>query len=251
MIPFAGHTGTETFPVRTYDADSTGRAGIRAIADYFQEAASGHARTLGFPAERLRAEQLAWVLARLQITVNRFPPAGETVTAVTWPAAHERHMAYRCYELYTQDGELLAAGTSAWVTIHLADRSMVPLPDFIRDGYPQDNPPCRPFETRTLPRLREEAAGVRIRTRRADLDINGHVNNGHYLQWLLECMPCDRQNELRAMDISFRAECFADTEIVSARGALTGEHTVLHCIRTADDAKELCRARSRWAAPLG
>ncbi|MFV0422874.1 acyl-[acyl-carrier-protein] thioesterase [Oleidesulfovibrio sp.] len=246
MTTHAHHPHKESFTIRTYDADQNGNVSIRAIANYFQEAASNHARAMGFPAERLLEQNLAWVLARLQIVIERLPYVGESVVVVTWPSSHERHMAYRCYELISEEGEPLARGTSAWVTVNLESRSMSPLPEFITTGYPQDNPPCLPFESRTLPRLKTPAKSVTLRTRKADLDINGHVNNVHYLEWATEPVCTSPDITIQYINISFRAECFAGKNLSSSIGQQGEDNCLLHSIRNEDDNKELCRVRTRW-----
>jgi len=235
--------GTEDVVVRCYETGPGGLARPATFADYFQEAASNNARALGFPGERLWAQGMAWVLARLALHVHRYPAAGETVCIRTWPAAHDRTIAQRCYEATDIHGQPLAWGTSAWVVMDMASRRMLPIPDFVAQGYPKDQPDCRPFATRAVPKLREPAHQAQLLSRRADMDANGHVNNARYVDWVLEAMQQDfaATHEPSMVDITFRAECGAGVPLVSLCSA-PEEQTSLHSLRLAPAATPECHA---------
>lgn len=238
--------GTETITIRCYEVGSSGVTTPTAFADFFQEAASNNARTLGFPGERLWAQGMAWVLTRLSITVDRYPVAGETISIRTWPSTHERNVAQRCYEAYDAQGNQIAQATSAWMVIDFASRTMVPIPDFVTEGYPKNQPACRPFATRAVPKLRDAASTSSIRTRRSDLDMNGHVNNARYADWVLEAVPDSflAGHEPVLTDITFRAECGAGITLTTSCSATTDNET-LHSV-CQEDGTELCRARILW-----
>ncbi len=249
--------GTETMTLRCYEAGPDGQPTPATFANLFQEAASNNARELGFPGDRLWAEGMAWVLTRLGMGIHRYPAVGDPVTIRTWPSAHERSVAQRCYEALDAQGQTLAWGTSAWMVMDMQSRHALPVPTFVTEGYPKGQPPCQPFATRAVPKLRDEstACAAQIRTRRADMDMNGHTNNAHYAEWVMEPVPshvCARY-EPSMFDITFRAECGAGMD-VQALCSFTEEHGAdaasqvresLHSLRL-PDGTELCRARTLW-----
>ena len=73
------------------------------------------------------------------------------------------------------------------------------------------------YEVEKLPDAREIGAiegsqcsvPVMHYTRRSDLDMNGHVNNCIYTEWLLESVPKSYwdEYELKELIIEFKAEC--------------------------------------------
>ncbi len=244
--PNAPLAGCETIPVRCYEVGADGATTPTAFADYFQEAASNNARLLGFPGERLWEQGMAWVLTRLAMEVHRYPLAGETITIRTWPSVHERNVAQRCYEAFDAQGAPLAHATSAWMVIDFASRRMVPIPDFVTEGYPSNQPPCHGFATRAVPRLRDIAHSAPLLTRRSDLDMNGHVNNARYADWVLEAVPeaTLSTREPALFDITFRAECGAGATLSSSCSDTEAGES-LHAV-SLDDGTELCRARVVW-----
>jgi len=239
--------GIESFTIKTYHTDRFGKACPAAFASFFEEAAANNARLHGFPSEFLLEHGIAWVLSRLTMTVDRYPDAGETITIHTWPSVHTPNLALRCFEVFDERNHLIAEGTTAWLVIDIKKRKLVPVPEAITRNYPADNPPCKEFPTRVVPRLRAGEHESPLISRKADLDINGHVNNVRYLGWIQESMPEDimLEYEPALIDISYRAECTAQEKLISKSGK-TADGDYLHSIVLEDSGKELCRARTEW-----
>jgi hypothetical protein len=120
-------------------------------------------------------------------------------------------------------------------------------------------------------------AGAPIRVRRADVDMNRHVNNTRYIAWLLEQVPpagIDVEYLTAAgIDVEYRAECGIDDEVHSRAEAVVhqgegdgggseseggGESgadegaavTSHHALLRKRDGAEVLRARVLWRPPL-
>lgn len=239
--------GIESFTIKTYHTDRFGKASPATFASFFEEAAANNARLLGFPGEYLLKHGIAWVLSRLTLTVDRYPCAGETISIHTWPSAHTPNLALRCFEVFDAENHLIAEGTTAWLVIDIKKRKLVSVPDFISQNYPDNTPPCKEFPTRVVQRLRTPEYECPIISRKADIDINGHVNNVRYLGWIQESMPEDfmMDHEPVLIDISYRTECGASKKLTSKSGK-TDDGDYLHSVSLDGTGKELCRARTEW-----
>ncbi|SIO19323.1 acyl-[acyl-carrier-protein] thioesterase [Halodesulfovibrio marinisediminis] len=239
--------GIESYTIKTYHTDRFGKASPAAFASFFEEAAANNARLHGFPGEYLLQHGFAWVLSRLTVTVDRYPYAGETISIHTWPSAHTPNLALRCFEVFDAENHLIAEGTTAWLVIDIEKRKLVPVPEFITQNYPANNPPCKEFPTRTVPRLRSPEHECPIISRKADIDINGHVNNVRYLGWIQESMPEEFMLEYEPVliDISYRTECGALKKLTSKSGKMD-DGDYLHSVSLDETGKELCRARTEW-----
>jgi len=77
----------ETFPVRFFESEPTGRATPAAMCRFAQEAAEGHCRTIGMSLLDMRAQNRMWVLTRFRLQMDCYPKVGETVTVQTWASA--------------------------------------------------------------------------------------------------------------------------------------------------------------------
>ena len=62
---------------------------------------------------------------------------------------------------------------------------------------------------------RETAGEMPFRARRGDIDLNGHVNNVHYVEWLVEALPAD-VGPVGDFEIAFKSETLAGEEVRSA-----------------------------------
>ena len=103
--------------------------------------------------------------------------------------------------------------------------------------------------------------------RRADMDMNGHINNVTYLAWALETVPSDVYDgmSLSEVEIDYKSECLAGqtVECLAApttreKGTSTsdrkapadapGARAFVHQLRRCDDegCYELVRARTTW-----
>lgn len=103
--------------------------------------------------------------------------------------------------------------------------------------------------------------------RRADMDMNGHINNVTYLAWALETVPEDVYGSmtLSEVEIDYKSECLAGhaVECLAApttreKGTSTadrkapadasGARAFVHMLRRCDDERcyELVRARTTW-----
>ena len=258
--------------VRYGEVGFDGVATLSSLANWLQEAAGQNAGLLGFGEEHLSPLGLSWILARLALRIKRLPAAGERLRVRTWPSALDR-FGHRGYEVYDEKDCLIVIGSSSWSVMNMRERRLASLPSDLAQSYPKDARPCLPFCCRVLPRLADRGERTALlRVRRDDLDINGHVNNAHYLAWLMEALPVpEKESGLSLtpdmLDISFRAECFPGDELESACGAApasedmaglarreqelspgSGEKVILHAIRrrTGERVEETCRAVSLW-----
>lgn len=194
--------------VRTYEVDANGRLALPFLTGYMQESAAYHAAALGVSMEKLHAAGVAWALYRMRLEIIEMPVRGEQILVETWPSGMERFSFFRDHRVISSDGKLLAQSTSTWLMFDLQTRRLTPPPD-------PDLEILSPEGVRHLPRAADRFKvpaecpySHSFPVRRSDLDINQHVNNLRYFQWLTDAVPGELiQNlSLREIDIIFRQE---------------------------------------------
>jgi|SRR5690554_3172873 medium-chain acyl-[acyl-carrier-protein] hydrolase len=243
-------TWKEQFTVRSYEADVTGRASILTLCNYLQEAASNHAYALRLSVEQLAELRLIWMLARLRVSVTRYPSWRDVVTVETWPSGENGLFATREFMMYDAEGNELARATSAWPLVDVERRRPVRLPEYIRElrvphrEYPLPGEP---------PRLKAPSGDIISRdftVRRSDLDLNRHTNNVRYVEWALETLPQETVDGLTVseLDVVFRAETTFGDEVLSLAGVQNddGRLIVEHAIIRKRDQKEAALVQSTW-----
>lgn len=250
--------------VRYGEVGHDGVVTLTSLANWLQEAAGLNALKLGFGEDIMTSMGLGWILTRLVLRIRRLPASGEAIRVRTWPSGLDR-FAHRGYEVYDADDQLIVSSGSAWSLMDVASRRLAAIPPELAEAFPDESLGCDAFTCRVLPRLApkdEEPAQASLRVRRDDLDLNQHVNNAHYLSWLLEPLPfVSGQAKIPSLvDLSFRAECFPGEKLVSAyaqAGPEVGDMPVIfdtpapcrliHAIRRAEGSQDdVCRAVTLW-----
>lgn len=206
--------GAYPFKVRTYECGPDGRATLPTICNYLQEAASVNAESLGFSKSNFASsgENISWVLTRLVVRMSRYPKWEETVTVETFPRGGRKIVAWRDFEIKDSSGARIGAASSEWMLIDLATRKVVPVPEAVfAAADPADEPVLgsAPFSKFRFPEG-DVAPASAFRAQKSHIDLNGHVNNVHYVEWMLE--PCADACPAAA-EIVFRSETFAGDEV--------------------------------------
>lgn len=243
---------TEVFTVRTFETDASGHLSVQNLCNYLQEAAGNHARALGVSVEHLLQKHLTWMLSRLHVKVQRYPAWGDTVFIDTWPSGHNGLFATREFRVYTEVGDQVARGTSAWLLIDTRRRRPIRLPDFI-DRIPTPEIP-RAVPDPFLKMLPLEQATIQrhFEVRFSDLDLNNHANNVSFINWAMESVPADvhRSHWIRSIEVYFRAEARQGDTIISRARKEPQEDGLLlhHALYNAADEKEqeIATLRTRW-----
>ena len=209
--------GVYSWAVRTYECGPDGRATMVSVCNWLQEAASLNAESLAFSKSDFEAagENISWVLTRLKVRIARFPKWEEKVSILTFPRGGRRIVAYRDFVLTGADGAELGRATSEWMLIDLASRKIVAIPDGVFAAANTVREPVfgeEPFAKLRWDCKAESPDALSFRARRGDIDLNGHVNNVHYVEWLMEGRP-DAAGPCRELDIVFKSETLAGEEV--------------------------------------
>lgn len=243
---------TEHFRVRFNEADATGFATIQTLGNWLQEAADQNARAMGWAREQLQARRLFWALTGLRISLTRYPRWRETATLATWPAGADRLFAWRDFELSDATGATLGVATSAWLLVNEDSRRPIRmLPEIGAAALPRPRALTHDFREKLAPPERAEHER-QFQVRRSDLDVNGHVNNVTFIEWVVESVPPGSIGTARVTDITleFQAEALlGDTVIAQAAKEPAANGTIFrHQLRRASDGRVLAVARTEWSA---
>ena len=230
------------FTVRSYEAGIDNHVTLPTLCNYMQEAAGISAANLGWGIRALQDEGLTWMLSRLRVSVARYVPWGETVTVRTWPSGMKgRLIAKRCFLGLDKTGAELFRASSEWLYVDMAAQKIAKLPETFAEIVPPGTPDVElPDIGGKFAHLPSVEGGVDILTRHSDLDFNDHVNNVHYVEWMLECGGRGVAALPGEMDIVFRQAAKAG-EALASEFCTAGDKT-LHAIRRSSDGATLATA---------
>lgn len=223
----------DIYQVRTREVDAAGRLKMSALADYFQEAAAHHTTALQIGPYQLKEYRLAWVLARLRIVIERHPGWGEKLTVHTWPKGDAPLAAARDFRLTDEQGRVVALASSTWLLLDIDAMRPRPLSALPVD-FPVD--PSLPPAMAEAPEKIPAPSPATILRRRSpnpcDIDLNGHLNNACYLDWVADSLPADH-SPVHGVEINYLAEIKAG-DLIAVSTAETCRGLVVQGVRESD-----------------
>ncbi len=243
----------EKFRVRTYEIDINGVANLASLCNYLQEAAGNHAEKLHVSIDDLGKDNKTWVLSRLRLSITNQPKLGQTITVRTWPSGTDRLFTTRDFEILDEDGHYLVKATSVWLVIDRTTRRPYRLPESIVNLIRPDTPRALTIDLhQQLPEPDHTVRSAELIARRSDLDVNGHVNNVHYIEWAIEPMDNAFLKKYRPVELTvqFLAESRQGTNVTSNLNELDNENSKLlrHQLIKKAEETPLARLETRWVA---
>lgn len=199
------------FALRTSDFDCRMQIKPSAVLDLFQEVAGAHANELGIGFDELLKKQLLWALVKVKFEIVNQIKMHQSVIVKTWPLPAGRITLQREYIIETLDGTPLVFGSSEWVTMHSEKRRIVPSTDI----YPlQEFCEDKMFEGKfvKVPDFTVDFPSTELFPTFCDLDMNGHVNNIRYADYVLNALNLSDES-IKAFQLDFHREVQKDTKL--------------------------------------
>ena len=233
--------------LRVSDFDYRGKLHASSILDLFQDVAGLHADLLGCGHDEIIVKKMIWVLVRVKFEVLSDVDMYQKVIVKTWPLAPSRAGFKREYLIEDENGKVIVKGSSDWVIMHSEKRKLMPA----KDIYPTD------FEFRTeraceekIPKIHDFEPNEETKTITPtflDIDLNRHVNNTKYANFVVNSVNLAEDEFIKTMQIDYRHEVRSDAPLqictarndgeILAKGINQEEETMFACKITLDSRK--------------
>jgi medium-chain acyl-[acyl-carrier-protein] hydrolase len=237
----------EMYGIRSYEVDRWGRVPVPVLLNFIQEGASNHADFLKLGFSHLEEIGRFWVLSRISIHVDTYPCWGESVALYTWPAGVDRLFALREFRLTDDRDRVILSASSAWLMLDVRRRRPVRIERlFMERGVTLDREPHgEVIESLPVPGGGEESIAATVQ--RSDLDLNDHVNNARYVEWVLDSYPEEfvRGHVVSDCTIHFLSESRSG-EHLDIQTVRRGDRSFLHSVVRFSDGNEVCRLLLAW-----
>lgn len=132
---------------------------------------------------------LVWIITDYDIEVVRLPRFAEEITIETEALSYNRLFCYRRFTIYDEAGQELIHMMATFVLMDRASRKVHAVEPEIVAPYQSD------FDKKLIrgPKYESlyEPVSKDYHVRFYDLDMNGHVNNSKYLDWIFEVMGAE------------------------------------------------------------
>ncbi len=147
----------------------------------------------GVAFEELLREGYTWVISKWKLEIERPIMQDEKISIKTWPSSFRKIYAFREYRVSDERGNIVAKATAVFVLVDLKDKKSALIPNEVVSRYNLIN-------QKNFNKIERIVKSEKIfiidefKIRPTDIDINGHVNNSVYLDWIENAINRNKTN---------------------------------------------------------
>ena len=193
--------------------DRFGRCKPSFLLRFAQDAATSHCFELGTDWDSMAAKGFFWAVIRQRMEISRQPRSGETITVKTWPMPTSRVAYPRATAAFDAEGKELFKVISLWVIMDRESRAMIRPDksgvDVLGTTFGTELPAPGGLNFKDLAEESLRTVGF------TELDLNGHMNNTRYLDWLCDLLPSEfhRDHPMKAVTICYTNEALEGQQV--------------------------------------
>ena len=233
--------------INSFRVDYSRNLTIPALLENLQEAAWSHASLNGAGWDDLHRHNALWVLSRFHIAIERMPKWQENVTLETWSKLPDGVTAYRDFEMTDAEGAVIVKAASVW---HILDAKTFRIQkiETLMNAFPHcenrhvfnENPlKIAAFESNETAKIQH--------VKYSDIDMNNHVNNTKYVQWIFDDLDTDfiKTHSIKDLQINYIAQLqLGDTYTIHHKQLSDGEFA--HCVKNVETGKDVFRLQTKF-----
>lgn len=218
---------SKTFKINFRDVDNTKKLRMNSLVDYMQEIAGEHANALGlnfFGQE----QEVYWIVARAKMCLEEYPMWDETIHIETYPAGVDKLFAVRRFDIYNQDNRAIGYIIGDYILMDVKTHRPV-RPHQLGGKFEML---CNPYEGEVLPKLKapvnREVEDYR-KARYSEIDVNGHMNNTHYVRWAMDMLNVEElsKRQVQSIQTNYITSILENDEVKIIRGLNESGHTIV------------------------
>lgn len=246
-------TWCESFQIMSLLVNPAGRLGLYGLLNLLQETAWMHAEKLGLGMKAMERQGQFWVLTRQTLDMQIWPHFNDKITIETWLRPPEGAFVCRDFNIKNAQDQTIGICSTSWLALDRTTKK--PLPS---EGLHLWKNICSQHSNglinEKIPVQGTYEDLAKFRVRNSDLDVNEHVNNTKYAQWILDAIPYSlhKQLMLKKYSVNFLAETHLGDKVRIERSMASADSstspegsTVYKGVRTQDE-KILFTAQLDW-----
>ncbi len=203
--------------IRYSEMDYKRRLKPSAFLNFLQDTATNAADIGKFGYEQIVDKGLGWYLLKYHMEFDKYPAEVQDLIIKTEARGCNKLFAQRDFEIYTKENELLARVLSYWTLVKLEDKSIVSPSSVFEEVMRKVEKRDDDLSFNKVHQVERVDYTADFKVRFDDIDVNGHVNNMHYIVWAFEALPKEyRDNHLlKTLDMVYKKEVQYGNEILT------------------------------------
>ncbi len=237
------------FELRYFEMNKFGEALSTTVLTLLEETAADHCYSIDHSLYDLEKQNIGWVLLSGVMKMERYPKYKEKITIRTWLSSYSLVKGFRENIIYDEQGKIIGVAKGQWVFFDILRRRPIRIFDDIKEKwsfYPEE---CIQYDIKKKLEVIDTGQYIKeFKINRFDVDTNQHVNNIRYLQWMMESIPNEVNDNyyLHAIDGRFIAEAQYGDTIKSFTERDISNNSFTHSIKTQDNDTFCAAARTIW-----
>lgn len=185
------------FFISANESNPEGELAVNILVSNIIEVATAHANSLGIGNPSMEHLGAGWVLSRLTVEMQYYPPVNTSYSIVTWVESWNRHFSVRDFEILDSEGRTCGFARSIWMVLNTVTHENFGLGHLNLESRMISARPC-PIERQLkhIEILKEEdetrknvlVANIPVEEytfKYNDIDYYRHVNTVRYVTLLL------------------------------------------------------------------
>ncbi|MCL2281988.1 MAG: thioesterase [Fibromonadales bacterium] len=247
-------TKSQKFSVDFFDCDTFAYLRISRLCEFFQETSLKLLRDQGFDyLSMIEKDNFTLLISRIKLRISHLPVWGEDIFISAWiKNINPEKVAWSDYDVRDAQGNSIIQATSSWLLVGLEDKKAKP---FSESPYRFEMHP----ELSVLPESIEllEPIGmpktVLVKdVRYSDIDLNNHVNNCKYSDWVLDTLSMEelKERKIRSIQLNYMQQVEYNTKVALMRFPGSRHHIVIFGVNEEHPEQVHFQARLGFDKPL-
>lgn len=180
--------------VRSYEAGRNRRISLGTTLRLLESLATEASTALGYPPEWYVAQGSAWLVREMHIALGDLPTIGDELLLGTWLSEWRKVQAFREYAIWRPGSKtLIARARARWAYVDRYRGVPLRVPAEMVERFSPLGPPMRRRPQRVTPTAGDDQARAAMHSmlliaRETEADVNQHINNTVYADWLAEAL---------------------------------------------------------------
>ncbi|MEO7076739.1 MAG: acyl-ACP thioesterase domain-containing protein [Ktedonobacterales bacterium] len=178
---------TDWLTVRSYEAGRSGTVRVGTILRYLEHLATSASAGLGFDRRWYERKGTAWFVREMSLLLGELPAIDDTLHMGTWVSDYKRVQALREYTLLrAETGKFVARGHARWAYVNAASGQLTRIEDVLTERFGAGGGVMQTRRPVWSPHDSQPAAELRLTAHDYEADVQQHINNCVYADWLDE-----------------------------------------------------------------
>lgn len=177
------------------DINAASKMSVWSILNSMQDCVNINSESIGRGIDYMLEKKRTWFAISWNIEIKKFPKMFDDITVKTWPYDFSSTMGFRNVIITDSEGNDIVCADSIWTLMDMNTGKPTRIEEEDSKGYDlEEKYPMEPMG-RKIKLPAEFKLIDTVIVRKADIDYNGHMSNGQYIQIADEYMPMDSDIE--------------------------------------------------------